>query len=82
MFIQTDLPEPVVPAINKCGIVDKSPIIGWPDILFPSAKGNIKSLLLNFGLLNISLNETLSLSKFGNSIPTELEPGITEILEL
>ena len=37
-------------------------------------------MLLNFELFNISLNETLSLSKFGNSIPTELEPGITEIL--
>ena len=28
MLIQTDLPEPVVPAINKCGIELKSPIIG------------------------------------------------------
>ena len=37
-------------------------------------------MLLNFELFNISLNETLSLSKFGNSIPIELEPGITEIL--
>ena len=49
-------------------------------MLFPSAIGKIKSLLLNLGLLIISLSETLSLSKFGNSIPTELDPGMTEIL--
>ena len=57
----------------------RSPITDNPDIFFPSAIGNIKSLLLNFGLLNISFKETLSLSKFVNSIPTELDPGITEI---
>ena len=49
-------------------------------MLFPRAIGKIKSLLLNLGLLSISLRETLFLSRFGNSIPTELEPGITEIL--
>ena len=28
MLIQTDFPDPVVPAISKCGIEVKSPIIG------------------------------------------------------
>ena len=28
VFIQTDLPDPVVPAISKCGIEVKSAIIG------------------------------------------------------
>ena len=78
--MQTDFPEPVVPAMSKCGIDDKSPIIGSPDIVLPSAMGRIKSLLFNFVLSNISLNSTFSLSTLGNSIPTELDPGITAIL--
>ena len=39
VLIQTDLPDPVVPAINKCGIEVKSPTIGMPEMLFPSAMG-------------------------------------------
>ena len=35
---------------------------------------------MNLELLSISRNKTLSLSRFGNSIPIALEPGITEIL--
>ena len=54
--------------------------MGSPEIFFPRATGNINSLLVNLGLFNISLKDTLSLSRFGNSIPIELEPGITEIL--
>ena len=42
--------------------------------------GNLKSLLLNFGLDIISLNITLSLNEFGSSIPIALDPGIVEIL--
>ena len=41
VLIQTDLPEPVVPAISKCGIEDKSPTIGLPEILLPSAIDNL-----------------------------------------
>ena len=43
VFIQTDFPEPVVPAINKCGIEVKSPIIGDPEIFLPKAIGNFIS---------------------------------------
>ena len=35
--MQTDFPEPVVPAINKCGIEFKSPTIGRPEMLLPRA---------------------------------------------
>ena len=45
VFIQTDLPDPVVPAINKWGIDVKSAIIGKPDILFPRAMGSFISFL-------------------------------------
>ena len=47
VFMQTDLPEPVVPAINKWGILLKSPIIGLPEILLPNTIGSLISFLLN-----------------------------------
>ena len=53
--MQTDFPEPVVPAINKCGIEVKSLITGKPDIFFPRAIGSFISFLLNSELFKISL---------------------------
>ncbi len=55
VLMQTDLPDPVVPAISKWGIDDKSPTIGLPDIFFPNAIGNLMSLFLKSVLFNISL---------------------------
>ena len=55
VLIQTDLPEPVVPAINKWGIDAKSPTIGFPEILLPRAIGNFISFFLKSKLFNISL---------------------------
>ena len=55
VFIQTDFPEPVVPAINKCGIDVKSPMIGVPEIFFPNAIGNLMSFLLKSEWFKISL---------------------------
>ena len=43
VLMQTDFPEPVVPAINKCGILVRSPMIGIPEILLPRAIGNLIS---------------------------------------
>ena len=54
MFIQTDFPDPVVPAINRCGIDVRSPTTGAPEILFPSAIGSLISLLVKFELEIIS----------------------------
>ena len=48
VLIQTDLPEPVVPAISKCGIEVRSPIIGFPEMLFPKAIGNFISFFKFF----------------------------------
>ena len=53
--MQTDLPDPVVPAINKWGIEAKSPTIGTPEMFLPSAIGNLKSFLLKSELESISL---------------------------
>ena len=70
----------MVPAISKCGIADKSPMIGSPEILFPNAIGNFVSLLLNFSSLIISLKNTFSLLEFGISIPIVFFPGIVATL--
>jgi hypothetical protein len=43
VLMQTDFPDPVVPAIRRCGIEAKSPIIGMPDIFLPRAIGNLIS---------------------------------------
>ena len=48
MLIQTDFPEPVVPAINKWGIELKSLVIGSPDMLLPRAIGSLISLFWYF----------------------------------
>ena len=55
VLIQTDFPDPVVPAIRRCGIAAKSPIIDFPEIFFPSAIGNFVSLDLKSELVKISL---------------------------
>ena len=76
----TDLPEPVVPAINKWGIVLKSTMIGFPAMSFPKQSGNFWFEFWNSLSSKICLNVTISLSLFGNSIPIVLLPGIVDIL--
>ena len=76
MFIQTDLPEPVAPAINKWGIVARSATILLPLISLPSP-----ILIFNFEELNssdciISLSLIVETTSFGTSIPTRDFPGI------
>ena len=78
--MHTDFPEPVVPAINKCGIAERSWIIGIPEIFFPRAIGNFASLLLNFSSEIISFKNTFSLFKLGISIPIVFFPGIVATL--
>ena len=54
VLIQTDLPDPVVPAINKCGIEAKSPTTGIPDIFLPNAIGSLMSFFKKSLLASIS----------------------------
>ena len=68
-FIQTDFPDPVVPATNKCGIDARSTTIGFPDMLFPSAIGSFISFLLKLLDEIISDKITESLLELGISIP-------------
>ena len=53
VLIQTDFPDPVVPAISRCGIKAKSPTIGFPEIFFPSAIGSFMSFFLKSRLFKI-----------------------------
>ena len=80
VLIQTDFPDPVVPAINKWGIEAKSPIIGKPDILLPRVIGILISLFKNSLLLIISLKFTGSIILFGISIPIVFLPVTVAIL--
>ena len=72
-FIETDLPDPVVPAINKCGILAKSVTIGFPAISFPKAR-EIPSFLRKSKEERISFKNTFSIFLFGNSIPMAFLP--------
>ena len=53
--MQTDFPEPVVPAISRCGIAVRSPTIGMPEIPFPKDIGSLISFFKNLSLETISL---------------------------
>ena len=74
--MQTDLPEPVAPAISRCGIFAISVTFVFPEISFPTAK-----LILDFAVWNSgdsirSRKATITFSLFGTSIPTAAFPGI------
>ena len=74
-LIPTDLPEPVVPAINKCGMGSRSVYTFSPAILFPKARTRPFWDCLKFSSLSNSPKYTLCLLSFGISIPIEFLPG-------
>ena len=76
VFIHTDFPEPVLPAIKTCGIFAILAITGLPATSFPSATLSFDLLFLNSSLSITSLKPTISFSLFGTSIPTACFPGI------
>ena len=80
LLIQTDLPEPVVPATKRCGIDVKSTVIGVPEIVFPRAIGKLFSFFPKLSEDIISERYTSSLRVFGISIPTVFLPGMTDTL--
>jgi len=73
--MQTDLPELVVPAINKCGMEARSAAAGFPDTSFPSANRRGASMVLKVVLWMISSSETMAICWLGTSIPTYPLPG-------
>ena len=75
-FIQTDLPDPVAPAINKCGISDIEETIVLPVISLPNTRGSSSLEFINSSVSKISRKKSVSLTSFGVSIPTLFLPGI------
>ena len=76
MFIHTDFPEPVEPAIRTCGIFAMFAITAFPPTSFPSATLSFELLFWNSSLSITSLSPTICFSAFGTSIPTACLPGI------
>ena len=74
--MQTDFPEPVLPAIKRWGILAISVTIVSPATSFPSAKVSLDFESWNLSDSIISLRETIDFVLFGTSIPTACFPGI------
>ena len=69
-FMQTDLPEPVVPAISIWGNFAILPIIQLPPISLPTAKEDLDFALWNSLESITSRRETVFTARLGTSIPT------------
>jgi hypothetical protein len=62
LLTPTDLPDPVAPAIKRCGIFAKSSTTTSPVVFFPNAKGSCISIDLNLSVLITDLILTVSLT--------------------
>ncbi len=72
----TDLPDPVVPAISRCGMPVRSAAIAFPETSCPRAKRSGRfSRRWKASLSMISRNATSEMSSLGTSIPTKPFPG-------
>ena len=76
LLTHTDFPEPVAPAIKRCGVFTRSMICGFPRMSFPRMTGTAIFLysLISFSMISRKL--TMLRSLFGISIPTAFFPGI------
>ena len=61
--MHTDLPDPVVPAINRCGIFDKSNVLISPIVVLPIANVNNESALANSWLFTIDLKSSKKITR-------------------
>ena len=68
-LMQTDLPEPVVPAINMCGIFAKSAITVPPLISLPRTSAREEFISSNSLDDKPSTNFTISRASLGISMP-------------
>ena len=69
VLINTDLPEPVVPATNRWGVLLKSITSIFPDISLPIHIGIFDEVFLKFSSLKSSFIVTASRCSFGTSTP-------------
>ena len=73
----TDLPEPVVPAIRRCGMRERSTVTDSPPIFLPSASASRASVSWKSGDSSSSRSTTISRRSLGSSMPMALRPGTT-----
>ena len=78
-FTHTDLPEPVVPAISRWGILAISPMTGLPVISLPTAKDSLLVALRKAGEPMHSRMLTMVTVLFGTSMPMATLSGIGAI---
>ena len=73
---QTDFPEPVAPAMSRCGVCARSRTCGFPVTSFPRATG-IAILAASGKSVSIS-SRKLTIERFllGTSMPTACFPGM------
>ena len=72
----TLLPEPVAPAMSRCGILARSTAFAVPATSRPRANVSFDSAAVNSTSSRIRRRATMLKSLFGISIPTALLPGI------
>ncbi len=75
-LIATDLPEPVVPATSRCGILDRSATTASPLMSLPSARVNGEAAWSKLFDCTISLKATSSRFSLGISSPITDLPGM------
>ena len=76
----TDLPIPVAPATNKCGIFAKFATTGRPLMSLPKPMVSRDSDFINSSDASISLRPIISRCSLGISIPMTGLPGITSTI--
>ena len=76
VLMHTDLPEPVAPAISRCGIFARLHRIGAPAMSLPSATVNGPFALCITSDCSTSLSVTVVRVLLGTSTPTSALPGI------
>ena len=75
-LMHTDLPEPVVPAMSKCGIFAKSMTCAVPVMSLPSATDKLAREFSKFFEPMTSRSDTICTVRFGTSMPTASLSGI------
>ena len=77
VLIATDLPEPVVPAISRCGMRARSTITGSPPMVLPRQSGRRACVSVYSLAERSSRSSTFSRFGLGSSMPIALRPCTT-----
>ena len=72
---QTDLPDPVAPAINRWGMRTRSATVAWPDTSRPSPKIRVPLVAAHSSESITPRSETREICTLGTSMPTKSRPG-------